>query len=47
MLNLWKTLGKILPWLGWILAILSFLYRNPPPTTTRDGGTTSAILHGR
>lgn len=50
MKKLWNILATVLPWLGWILLVLSFLQRNPPPTNPRildAGETTNAVLHGR
>lgn len=50
MQKLLKVLATVIPWLGWILALLTFLQRNPPPRSTPPLGgevTTDAVLRIR
>lgn len=30
----WEILKKVLPWIGWLLLVLEFLVKHPPPLLT-------------
>lgn len=29
--SIWEVLGKLVPWAGWLLLVLDFLTKHPPP----------------
>lgn len=50
MQRLLKFLTTVIPWLGWVLALLTFLQRNPPPRSPQSPVvevTTDAVLPSR